>query len=62
MLYYDNSKREKDLSRYDVVITTYGIVSSEYSSAKKTEDKPLFSHFWKRVVLDEAHYIKGRII
>ncbi|KAH7302007.1 hypothetical protein KP509_23G052300 [Ceratopteris richardii] len=50
--------RVKDVNaflNYDVVITTYGIISSEYQSG----GGPLHSIQWFRVVLDEAHTIKA---
>ena len=56
-LYYGDV-RPNDLFKYDIVITTYGIVSSEYANQKAE----LFQYEWFRVVLDEAHYIKGRTI
>ncbi|TPX34676.1 hypothetical protein SmJEL517_g02764 [Synchytrium microbalum] len=37
-----------------VVITTYGVVGSEFEK----EGSPLFSTTWYRIVLDEAHFIK----
>ncbi|KAI5069906.1 hypothetical protein GOP47_0014249 [Adiantum capillus-veneris] len=50
--------RTKDphvLLGYDVVITTYGILSSDHQNG----DGPLQSIQWFRVVLDEAHTIKA---
>lgn len=49
----------------DLVITSYGVVLSEFSSvAAKNGDKSfhtgLFSLKFFRVILDEAHYIKNR--
>jgi DNA repair protein RAD5 len=41
------------------VLTTYGVVSSEFISGGKHSLK---SYLWFRIVLDEAHYIKGRTI
>jgi DNA repair protein RAD5 len=38
-----------------VVITTYGVLSSDYQNSGK-----LFQYQWKRVILDEAHTIKGK--
>lgn len=49
----------------DVVLTTYGIVSSEAprfgSDGKLAKDGgPLFDVEWRRVILDEAHSIKNK--
>ena len=60
--YYENNQRSgTDLNIYDIVLTTYGIISSEFHSASSKE-KPLFKYKWFRIILDEAHYIKGRTI
>ncbi|GAB4824772.1 DNA repair protein rad5a [Ancistrocladus abbreviatus] len=60
-VYYGQSrpKEAKFLSQSDVVLTTYGVLASEFS-AEKTEDCGcLYSVQWFRVVLDEAHTIKS---
>ena len=57
------TKRFQDLKKYDVVITTYQILVSEFGSSSK-EEKGIkvgcFGLHWYRVVLDEAHTIKNR--
>ena len=54
--------REKNpfqLLKYDVVITTYGIVASEFSNKKDTSlTTPLKQLKWFRIMLDEAHTIR----
>ncbi|KAL9000717.1 MAG: hypothetical protein Q9169_000753 [Polycauliona sp. 2 TL-2023] len=53
----------KDLRKYDVVITTYQILVSEYSSSSDRGDGLKVGCFglqWYRVILDEAHTIKNR--
>ncbi|KAK9072647.1 hypothetical protein SSX86_009082 [Deinandra increscens subsp. villosa] len=52
-------KDAKILAQSDVVLTTYGVVASEYSSENAEERGGLFSVRWFRVVLDEAHTIKS---
>lgn len=60
---YHGSNRNKDinmLSRFDLIITTYQIVSSEFSGrgSKKGEGSPLYQTNFFRIVLDEAHSIR----
>jgi SNF2 family DNA or RNA helicase len=57
---FHGPNREKNpgfLRNYDIVITTYGIVASEFSS-KSTDMSPLRQLKWFRIVLDEAHTIR----
>ena len=60
---YHGSGRTKDvnkLAEYDLVITTYGSVASEFAnrSKKKGGIYPLEELNWFRIVLDEAHMIR----
>jgi len=63
LVYYGQKRAQegKDLGvgAYDVVLTTYGIISGEFSGEGK---KDLYNYEWFRVILDEAHYIKGKRI
>ncbi|KAK2742316.1 hypothetical protein FQN57_005404 [Myotisia sp. PD_48] len=66
LTYHGSGKKEAaNLSNYDVVITTYGALASEYGrdcddtgKVKKTKSG-LFSVHWRRVVLDEGHTIRS---
>ena len=53
-------KDVKKLAEYDIVITTYGSIASEFKdrSKKKEGTFPLEQINWFRVVLDEAHMIR----
>lgn len=60
---YHGQNRTKDpavLAEYDLVITTYGSVSSELTARHKRKGNkyPLEEIGWFRVVLDEAHMIR----
>lgn len=60
------TKRFQDLKKYDVVITTYQILVSEWGNSSKDDDDDTgikvgcFGIHWYRVILDEAHTIKNR--
>lgn len=53
------SKDAKLLARNDVVLTTYGVLASEFSAENAEDNGGLYSVRWFRVVLDEAHTIKN---
>nr|CAB3446745.1 unnamed protein product [Digitaria exilis] len=58
--YGQNRPKEASLiGQSDIVLTTYGVVSSEFSIDGSTEHGALYSVHWFRVVLDEAHMIKS---
>lgn len=55
------TKFDSSLKDYDVVITTYGTLSSEHAAVNEVPSRRgLFSVYWYRVILDEAHTIKNR--
>ena len=54
------SKSYKDLKKYDIVITTYQTLSSEFAGCSENLRVGCFGVHWYRVILDEAHSIKNR--
>jgi SWI/SNF-related matrix-associated actin-dependent regulator of chromatin subfamily A3 len=68
MLYHGTGKKPmkaKDFGSYDVVITTYATLASEYLPRGQKTPPPipraqgLFSLHWRRVILDEGHIIRN---
>ncbi|KAL8915762.1 MAG: hypothetical protein Q9172_006686 [Xanthocarpia lactea] len=68
LTYHGSSKKQmtaEDMAEYDVVITTYGTLSTEYLSTNSKTPLPiprkhgLFSTNWRRVILDEGHQIRN---
>ena len=55
-VYYGNARDAKEMQGADIVLSTYGVVSSDYDKTG-----PLFKMNWHRVVLDEAHNIRSRL-
>ncbi|XP_010912212.1 DNA repair protein RAD5A isoform X1 [Elaeis guineensis] len=52
-------KDAKFLAQSDVVLTTYGVLASEFSAENAEGNGGLYSVRWFRIVLDEAHTIKS---
>ncbi|KAL9604526.1 MAG: hypothetical protein Q9219_000491 [cf. Caloplaca sp. 3 TL-2023] len=68
LTYHGSSKKPltaDEMAEYDVVITTYGTLSTEYlPKGAKTppsipSEKGLYATNWRRVILDEGHQIRN---
>ena len=60
-VYHGNNRCQDidQLSKYDMIITTYNIISSEYNGrSRKRDASPLLQTNFFRIVLDEAHMIR----
>lgn len=60
-IYHGNNRCKSilALAQYDVVVTTYSIVSSEFNGrSKKRDESPILQTNFFRIVLDEAHMIR----
>ncbi|GAX72705.1 hypothetical protein CEUSTIGMA_g161.t1 [Chlamydomonas eustigma] len=64
ILQYHGSSRERDprkiASDYDLVVTTYQTLGSDYHRDSKVDDfAPLGKIYWYRIVFDEGHMVKS---
>ncbi|KAI0421832.1 SNF2 family N-terminal domain-containing protein [Xylaria grammica] len=48
-----------EIQNLNIVLTTYHTVSAEWKSGSKSGQSILFSTHWRRVVLDEAHFVRN---
>jgi SNF2 family DNA or RNA helicase len=55
---FHGNKRKLDLrniSSFDIILTTYDIVVAEYRKVTKSvDDFSIFSILWRRIILDEG--------
>ncbi|KAF8460516.1 SNF2 family N-terminal domain-containing protein [Kalaharituber pfeilii] len=56
---YHGAGRKGDLISQDVVITSYGTLTSEHDAFKQKKSSSIFNLKWRRVILDEAHIIRN---
>ena len=60
LTFYGNSRKNLKFDDYDIILTTYDVVSSEYKNVvDKSNQSKIFSIKWFRIILDEAHNIKN---
>ncbi|KAJ8128622.1 hypothetical protein O1611_g5012 [Lasiodiplodia mahajangana] len=48
-----------EIDSVHIVLTTYHTVSADWKADQETGDSPIFAVRWKRIILDEAHFIRN---
>ncbi|KAH8690625.1 SNF2 family N-terminal domain-containing protein [Talaromyces proteolyticus] len=48
-----------ELEKLNIILTTYHTISTEWKNSSKSDSSILFSTQWKRLILDEAHFIRN---
>ncbi|RGP69067.1 alpha-1,6-mannosyltransferase subunit [Fusarium longipes] len=48
-----------DLEGFNIILTTYHTISSEWNNSNISNNSLVFSVRWKRIILDEAHLIRN---
>ncbi|PHH86173.1 hypothetical protein CDD83_10629 [Cordyceps sp. RAO-2017] len=51
--------RPEDAGQFHAVLTTYHTVSAERKAREAASQSPLFSVRWRRIILDEAHFVRN---
>ncbi|KIW10369.1 hypothetical protein PV08_11331 [Exophiala spinifera] len=64
IFYGRDRQKETNLKDYEIVVTTYNTVALEWKNYKASRNSSdsnlLFSAFWHRIILDEAHVIRSK--
>ncbi|KAJ3569743.1 hypothetical protein NPX13_g5978 [Xylaria arbuscula] len=48
-----------EINSVNIILTTYHTVSADWRSVHSTGISPIFAVRWKRIILDEAHFIRN---
>lgn len=56
---HDRVKSARELDCYDIVLTTYGTITTEHRRSYKGGREVLYYLRWFRIILDEAHTIRS---
>lgn len=57
--YTGTDRNQYDLTQFDVIVSSYHTIGVEFKKSSR-DPYSVYNYNWFRVILDEAHYIKGR--